>query len=430
MIKLHAAFVTNCTATRSVKPEIRGIDLPSDLTMAEALEEWCKRLKAEEPSITPAELYRGIGMNSVVQIAEMVHDRSCYIASAGQGLMHIDQKIIPYDFTSDPKHKDSIHKIVTKEPFVMTAWWRMINQKLYSNPHPVASLLEDDHNTLVVIACNSRFLKLLPEDILSTSPEDLQKVRLITTSRSASGIPKQLKPYVLYYDRRVSASTVGNRNDLNHRAAKHFFQLLADNTELLEANMQEQQAAIYAALGGTSEGTILDASSEVALQTLLEQNPALGEMSPDSAYAEVRSVHRLSVHPTKFRQMWSKMFNKSIVESGAKSVEDPAARAALMSIMPNLAKHTAQSVTWDEEKRALDLVGKFVGLLKEVDPNTRFTSTDVKAWAETYLRELDVQEPPQFQSSVKLSFLMKTYHEDLGLKVVSAGSKIIYAIQQ
>lgn len=432
--KLPAVFVTNCTATRTVIPEIRGIELPKDLTMAEALTEWCNRLRASSLKMTPAELYRGIGMNSVVQIAEMVNNRACYITSAGQGLMKIDQKITPYDFTSDPKHVDAIQKIITKEPFVMTAWWRMINENLYGISCPVADLLEDKENKLVVIACNSRFLKLLPEDILSADHESLNKVRLITTSRSAGGIPKQLRPFVLNYDRRVAANTVGNRNDLNHRAAKHFFKLLSDEPDLLAANMQEHQEAIDTSLGARELGRMRNQSDPSGtLQTLLEQHPDLGEMDPDEAYSKVRGEYRFSVHPSKFRQVWSSVFNKQIIEEEEEKSQDKksdaAAREALLSIMPNLSKHTNQSITWDEEKAALDLVKKFTSILKQLDPTTRFTSTDVKNWAETFCRETNQKVPLQFQSSVKLSFLLKTYHEDLELKMVSVGSKIIYAIR-
>ncbi len=412
--KLPIAVITNCSATRTIKPTIRGIDLPKNLTMQECLEKWLEALDTQKPSMTPAELYRGIGFNTIVKLQEFISTSSINIVSAGQGLMRLDEQIVPYDFTTDPKHKDSIHKIVTKEPFVMTAWWKMINERLrIDTGAPIAQILNDDDIELVLVACNSRFLKLLPDDFLSASPDILQsKLRIITTSKSTSNIPQQLKPLVITYDRSILASTMGNRNDRNHRALYHFVKLLADSPDRIELPAHEHQDLV----GTTPTQTLSHNIDEI-----LNRHEAMLEgKSPDAAYMQLIKMYGSFGGIIKFRAAWRAKY--SPITSTEVKINQSAAIAALKGIQSQL-QHD-QASTWEDESKAIEILRQFGELIREHSPEARFNGGDICAWAKSYFEEIEQSIPSAFRSPIKLSHLLANSAKDLGFEPVysSGGS--------
>ncbi len=412
MSKLPIAIITNCSATRTVKPNIRGIDLPKDLTMQEAMDHWIKALNTEKPSMTPAELYRGIGFNTIVKLQEYIKTENINIVSAGQGLMRLNEKIVPYDFTTDPKHEDSIHKIVTQEPFVMPVWWRMINNRLRTSENPIARIINDPDIKLVLAGCNSRFLKLLPDDILSADPDNLiRKLRIITTSKSTSSIPQQLRQLIITYDRRLLASTMGNRNDRNHRALHHFVNLIKDPSNMT-LSAHEHQELVDAHTDFSEQVNIAPNIEEL----LDRHSKMLEDLSPDAAYLKLTKMYGSFGGITKFRAAWRMRVHTKTPPKV--EINQDAALTALQGIQGSLLSGKGRSASWEDESEVLEILRQFSTLIKEHTPDARFNGGDICNWAKSYFEQIDKPIPTYLQSPIKLSHILVTYAGDLGFEAV------------
>ena len=440
MSRLPTALVTNCSATRTVKPDLRGNDLPKNLTMDEALDLWCNELEMREATHTPGELYRGIGFYTIVKMCEFIYSDQVHIVSGGQGIMKMQQKIVPYDFTMDPKHRDSMFKIVTKEPFVPTAWWRMINQRRYNDPTPIATILDDKSIKLVVVACNSRFVKLIPDDILSCLPENLSKLRIISTKKSSGDIPQPLLPFVLRFDKRIKASSVGNRNDINHRAAHRFLSLISGSPKSMKVQLLKDDVFTHQDMIDESLLLIGPPPSnrnpqeagvaEERLREFLDKDESLLSFSnADEAFIKLKQRYRSIGGILRFRKIWREAVqastsgtSRALPKPKQPKAEKDAALKALESIKDRLTQGSVGGVaSWSEEERSLKALRVFVDLLKENAPDARFSGAEVCVWAKEYYEAIDEQLPVHFTSANKLTHLLKSYYGSLGLSMTYSG---------
>ncbi len=417
---LRVVLITSCSASKTVAAVARGADLPKDLTMREALTAWVDLMNAHEPSVTPSTLFRGIGFNSVVKAQDYINPEDIFIMSSGTGLTPLGAKIVPYDFTTDPKHANSIHQVVTQEPFVMTVWWSLINQALWGSSKPIADQLDRDDIDLVIIGVNRRSLKLISEDIVQSA--QVHKLRIVMTSKSTSILPPSLRETVLKYDRRLSANTIGNRNDLGHRAALHFIRILDKNPDYMSLSLPEHQALIMdslGALGPPQEGRSQRGVND--LERLLMGHPDIINMpNPDAAFQRFKSVHGSSGGILAFRCAWRRVqtMDPSKTSEASKSTVN-AALQALKTVEASLSTPT-RGVSHLDEIEALDGIRLFAQVLQKAHPKASFTGKDICTWASAYYTSMSQELPSYFQSHHKLSFLLKTYYEDLSLEQVYA----------
>lgn len=422
---IKAALIVSCSATRTIEPSLRGIDLTPNVTMQEALEEWINRLQdaADDGLYTPGELYRGIGFNSVVKAHQLIEDDHVYIASAGQGLMKIDQEIIPYDFTTDPKHKDSINKIVTKEPFVLSSWWQRINRALYDDESPVATLLLNPKIDLVIVSLQKRFCKFLVDDILSVwDNAAIEKLRIVVVGSSSSWLPKQLRGCVVHLSRDMLGGMPGNRNDVAQRAGLYFVRMLDVDTGKLSVDMSVAEMQQVIGIVGVGSNKMKEKEN---FDDIFAQHPELLELdNPDKAYTEAKHLGYSSLSTLRmFRSAWlsSKGIENVLGVVGA-GVE-PSALSALKAVSEQLTGLTEKVITWDDELKSLRLVKVFLGVAKnELGEDMKFNASVLLEWATVYCEGSEgsgangsLELPVHFRSANKLSNLLSVHLKGLGL---------------
>lgn len=415
-------LVTCCTSTRTVPPKVRCSDIGTGLTMPQALEKWLEMLKSHKADVTPAQLYRGVGFHTVMKIADLIGTKNVRVITGGQGLLKLDTKIVPYDFTSNKNHPGNMLEVVSEEPFVVPLWWNMINGALRGSTTPVADLLDRDDTKIVIIALNKFFMKYLHDDMLAAV--NIDKLRIVVVGKSRSFIPTQLRQQVLQIQKSDVSGTVGNRNDISHRAALLFIRKVASGEVDINASIEEHQSV----LGDLSPGASMHLT-QLSSKIVLERAPDLLEYDGiDVAYQEARRRYGAIGGIIAFRAAWysRKDGGHVHVQSNTK-----AAKAALEAIRSTLSARSVKLVGFDSDEM-WKLIHVFLEIIQKEMPDAKFNATDFQSWVGTYCSSSDISPPDGIDNLHKIGQFLAGSHESLGLKKYKSqgnGNKVLYGLK-
>lgn len=414
---ITTAIITSCSSTRTVQPKAKVADLPAGLTMQQALEKWLALLNAHTADLTPGELYRGMGFYTLAKIREQFKPLDTFIVTGGQGLITLDEPIVPYDFTASPKEMHNIHQKVTAEPFVQTVWWRMINQARNKGVSPISSYVSSAKADLVIIACSKIFLRYIADDILSTPFRDREKIRILLSASSIGGVPVQLRPMMVPFDRDFIQGLPGNRNDNNHRAALRFLELLQD-----PQNQRLTVSGHQAVLGSMSRGEPPTGGSSANAQVFydgpknngnleewLRARPDILALDPEVAYKRAR--RELG---TLGGRLYFKGIHRKLTATAVNASEEEVVAAT--SALQGMSFLTSTGGASGEDDEVLRAVAAFVTAVKAVAPKAVFTPQDIVTWAPQYYKTIAKEAPAFILSPNKLSYVLKNNASVLGLK--------------
>ncbi len=413
-------LVTCCTSTRTVQPRVRGSDLGTGLTMAQALDRWLKLLDGDTADITPMQLYRGVGFHTVTKIADLIGQKNVRVLTGGQGLLKLDTKIVPYDFTSNKNHPGNMLEVVNEEPFVIPLWWNMINGALRGSTTPVADLLDDPDVKIVIIALNQFFMKYLHDDILTARRID--KLRIVVVGKSRSNVPTQLRQQVLQVQKSAVSGTVGNRNDISHRAALLFIRKIISGGVSVNATVEEHQSV----LGGLSPGASEHLTQLTPHDVLARAPDLLKHSGVESAYQEARRRYGAIGGIIAFRAAW---YTQKGGEHVNVASDSGAAKAALEAIRSTLSTRTAKHTGLDSDA-VWKLAHVFVGIVREEMPETKFNAADFQSWMHTYCSASGQSAPQGVDNLHKIGQFLVGSHGALGLvKFKSGGGGVLYGLR-
>jgi len=397
-----AILITSCSSTRMVAPRARVGNLPTGLTMQKALEEWLKLLGHEAPTLTPRELYRGLGFSTLVKIQDQFKLGGVKIVTGGQGLIDIDEKIVPYDFTASSKEPENIHQKVTAEPFVQTVWWRLINNARKGVDSPVAKLVSANQDKYVIISASKVFLRYISDDVLSIPIEHREKVRILLTASSIGSVPAQLRPMIVPFDRSSVSDLPGNRNDSNHRAALKFLEILQD-PEFAAMDILQQVQMLE---GDPSD----NGKSQIDLEGFLRERPHYLTMPIEDAYRLTQRALGTVGGRMRFRSIM-RSIKGTLIESRPEEVQS--AVAALQSL--GFTPEDAQIPKDNEEEEALKGIKIFVDALRQLAPKAMFQAVDICRWAPVYYKAQNQAIPAMMETPNRLAFVLKNNTAILGL---------------
>jgi len=394
--------IATCTSTRTVEPVVRVGDLPTDLTMQEAFDLWKKELESNKPSTTPAEMYRGLGFLTLSNIIRTFPIESAKIVTGGQGLIGVDQPIVPYDFTADVKEHPNIHQKVTKEPFSQTHWWKMINT-WRGSPTPIADIINKaTEPSSVIISCPKIFLRYIASDILSADPSKANVFRILLSASSIGSVPMQLRPFIVPFDRSSVANLPGNRNDVTHRAAYMFIDAMVKDPSLRELSPYEQRRRVFGEEGG------IYTTNKVDVPSILKARPELLELPVEDAYKALYKEFGSFGGRNAFHSAF--MRAKGIEVRG--EADDDA-----VSILQSLGLKPKVNESVDKKDDTLQLASVFVDAVRKVGVGIKFDSNSIVAWAEKYCSAKSIAVPDELQTALKAVFFLKKNAPVLGLEV-------------
>lgn len=421
--KISAIVITSCTATRTQEPKAKIEDLPEGYDMQEAMGSWLSLLNQFEADTCPSKLYRGLGFLTTTEMIDYVGRDGIKIVTGGQGLIGIDTMIVPYDFSANKSLPNNIHNVVSKEPFIQSWWWTEINRQLRDQVYPVAKLFRDNPDKLIILAMGNGFLRYLKDDLMRIAPEDLPRLRIVTTSKSTSAIPLQLRGSVIYYSKEIKQVTTGNRNNLVHRACLHFLELIStDDKDTLDIDAHRK--LVEEALG--VESYAFD-TARIDIDQILEDDPELlKEENPDRAYMNARKKHGNIGSMSLFRSAWFK--RKGIATTTITDPMKDAALTALKGIENDLEKVSGKSASWEDDEELLQTIGVFVDTLKKYSPNTKFTCHELCSWLVKYYEGLKREAPIRAKQPAKMAHFVSSHFEIFGLEQTrpDSGGRMLY----
>lgn len=415
-------LVTCCTSTRTEPPKVRCADMGSGLTMAGAIDRWLELLSTHDASVTPPQLYRGVGFHTVTKIADIIGQENVRVLTGGQGLLSLDTKFVPYDFTSNKNHPGNMLDVVTEEPFVIPLWWNMINKALRGTPTPVADLLDTKGTKLVVVALNKFFMKYLHDDMLAA--QNIDKLRIVVVGKSRSHVPTQLKQQVLQVHKQNISGTVGNRNDISHRAALLFIRKIATGDVGVDASVEQHQKV----LGDLSPGAV-EHLTQLTPKEVFVRAPDLLEFNDlNQAYQEARRRYGTIGGIIAFRAAWYAVKGTDVAVS---KDETTAAKAALAAIRGTLDTRSIKLTGLDSDATwALVLV--FAGVLREDLPDAKFNAADLQSWIISYCDSVDREVPRGITEGLhKIGQFLAGSYEALGLEKYKSegGGSVLYGLK-
>jgi hypothetical protein len=387
--QLEGVYVmTNCSVSKMIEPKAKIKNMGTNLSMAEALNEWVGIIESFPTDTTPIEFHRGASFHTIQSMFPLVGRDHIRVFGGGQGLLTLDTPIVPYDFSVIPKEEYNIHQHVTREPFIQPLWWRMVNKRLRGSDTPARDLLAQEDVKLVIVACYKFFVKYLTDDLLSCTRDQLSKLRIINTSSHHNWLPMQFRPYAIDAPREVVYSAVGNRNNIAHRAGLKFLEMLVANPELIGQPAAVQQKKLIEIHGPRSVG----------YSTMMSRS------------------HEISPLPT------------TAITKG----QEAAALIALNSIMPDLERRSGRAARASGTDEIVRDVMVFVKLLRDLQYKDPFSTREISAWVKSYYDSQEKDAPAWADSRQQIAQSLAAAYRAMGLikfKIPGAGM-VMYRLDE
>jgi hypothetical protein len=193
---------------------------------------------------TPAHsLYIGRAFSEVKKVASHL-DCPIFVVSAGIGLIKEDETIPPYDLTVSGKHA-SILPLLTRLQATSADWWRELGKQKGLGVSPIADLVRNNPQKLVLLAVPANYFGLIGQDLSNLNDNEISRLRIFTSPAGARQIPEKIRRAVLPYDDRLETTgRPGTRSDFAQRALAHFVLDL----NAVEASLQNGIEAVKTAL--------------------------------------------------------------------------------------------------------------------------------------------------------------------------------------
>lgn len=407
----HIAFISNCTQASSTKPLLRISDAPKVATMDELLQWWTHALQdaSSVDTLMPlGSLYTGLSFDTVIEIAQVLGHENVFIVNRGAGLVRLNQKIVPYDFTYDRKEPDSAYSKVTDERFMPRLWWAKINQALHNEPHPIANLKTEDGEDYdhIVIALPKNFIKMVASDI-ECAPNKVQRIFIPTPISFGSGIPRAIRQLCIPYTKAYTYDLDYTRYSKAQRVAQKF---LLEAMEL--GNFTKHANAIRDAQHALED----KGSTGMSHEDIFEAHPELLKCETVQGAMSLAKMHGLRIGSRiRFTGAWHGA--KGALELDPDKDELKTAADSLRSIMSSMPSRQIDS------EELLQQIGLFVLTVKKENPTLIFTSAEVSSWG-----KLVYTKGATITSSGKVAGILRAYTSHLGLEQFRSGSKYLYRI--
>ena len=186
------------------------------------------RDSSESSSAKPAErLYAGDHWNACLRLRENAlgegYTINLWAASAGYGLLHADDLVIPYAATFARTHDDSVLRGVTpsEEPTTLATWWSTMNLAQSGrrlSRTTIGQIAASDPETPIIVVASRQYLLAMAPDLATAAKHLCPKELLSIVSVGAGEIPC-LKPFLIDCDSTLQHLVGGALHSLNARIA-------------------------------------------------------------------------------------------------------------------------------------------------------------------------------------------------------------------
>ena len=227
MMEQVVRIVVSCSDRKSIppSPDLRLGAYVDDLAARSA--RWIDRIGHPVGETIPARhLYKGEHWSVVRQLPAAGAESGCtvelWVASAGYGLIHIDDPLEPYAATFATRNADSITRPNSSSSPSSDArfWWEQLTERrrASSRPDSLRSLVRQMPDAPLVVALSGSYIRAVEQDLVDAAKEFTNPNNLLIV---ASGMAaSELQRYRVPADARFQQSLGGTRMSLNARIAK------------------------------------------------------------------------------------------------------------------------------------------------------------------------------------------------------------------
>ncbi|EGA2912844.1 hypothetical protein NRS63_004149 [Salmonella enterica] len=179
------------------------------------IEAWLSKLRnyTSEQAVSVIDLYRGAHWACAKEILKTTPNLDLWVISAGMGLLHSSERVIPYEATFN------------KLPFAPSSWWETLTEATqgFRRCCSIAQLMQTNPGDNYVISGSPVYVAAVESDIKSgiTSLNNPQAQLTIITSGGYKGI---LEPYLVLSHAGMLNSLNANMVCLNIKLAKNIIQ--------------------------------------------------------------------------------------------------------------------------------------------------------------------------------------------------------------
>lgn len=235
-------IVTNCTnRKRSVEKAIALDEVSLNGSLEIVAIRWAALLENALRIKKAGDVYSGRSIAEAKKAKEVVAGE-LYVISAGLGIVHADEPIPAYNLTVSAGI-GSLAPLLNQLSKTPADWWSALNNELGST-RSIASLLNANKNTRLLLALPSSYLELISQELTRLTAAQLTQIRIITSKLGEETLPLCLHGLVLPYDERLEGSKYkGTRSDFPQRALLHFvMELNGHNLDHDVANQKVRNA--------------------------------------------------------------------------------------------------------------------------------------------------------------------------------------------
>jgi hypothetical protein len=238
MNQVHDVIVITSCTNRKKKAgaalALEGTDHASSLCGLAQM--WMQQLQTADTGELRAavDLYAGRSITEAKRTAESL-SAPLYIVSAGHGLLRWNDCIPPYNVTVSPTPDNTLHRCLLRLEKSPADWWQALVQT-FGKQRSLAELATRSPNAIVLLAVPSAYLTLLAGELAELRDDEIERLRILTSTHGASSLPARLRSAVMPYDERLEGLTghAGTRSDFPQRALSHFVGVLKGHKLPLE----------------------------------------------------------------------------------------------------------------------------------------------------------------------------------------------------
>jgi hypothetical protein len=190
---------------------------------------WLERLRSIPAEPTPArDLYSGDHWSIARSLENLrTYDNSSirvWVASAGYGVLSLDDRIKPYSATFSSTHPDSISQKTTSADrrSVFRDWWRLMAKwsgPHRGNPRTIAAIARKTPDAPLIVVASENYLAAI-EDDLRIALEELSDPDLLSIVSGGTKSLDGLNGHLVPCDARLQAVVGGALRSLNIRVAR------------------------------------------------------------------------------------------------------------------------------------------------------------------------------------------------------------------
>lgn len=306
--------ITNCTSRkRGGAYPITLQDKHLPLCLEAVAASWKRTLCSTPPAHAVRNLYVGRTFATAYRAARAV-EGELFVASAGLGLVHEADEAPLYDLTFADK-SNPLARIGANANFTPAQWWGALGT-LGIGRGRINHLVQSRQPSMTLIAMPAGYLAMVATELGQLQPEQIERLRIFTSSAGVALLPPNLAECVMPYDERLEAleGYSGTRTDFAQRALLHYVERLTAHHYCAK----EAKERVLSSLNGLVSRTIPTRlkATDAQIAALLRRQWKKHKGSSTQLLRYLRRDAQVACEQKRFQGIWASLRQELSTSNG------------------------------------------------------------------------------------------------------------------